>query len=308
MGKGWLLNQVGLMVINRNDVLKYFQSLGMGISVGPQPLLPHEEGEGELTYYRTLEGDPITFTYPTGGTHDFRDGESQIGDCQLEVYPMKPGPGMFISEYLEQKGPGINHICFNTPNIKEDTQILLSKGCNLVFNATVNGETVENYIDTRKFGDVMISLRPPAGDWEESWRANNRTHPLVSKWKILGVDIAVHDIEKASKYYSDLGFSEVGPIVEDDVLKVRSHRFNVGPLIFELVEPLVKDSIYQKSLLLRGDGIVNLVFIVKDLELEVEKLTAKGAGLLFKENTQSHKSVFLDTRTEGNIITRLVQS
>ena len=308
MGEDWVLNHFGLMVTNRNDVLKYFQSLGMGVSVGPQPLLPHEEGEGELTYYQTLHGNPITFTYATGGTHDFRDGESQIGDCQLEVYPMNPGPGMFISEYLDQKGPGINHICFNTPNIKEDTQILLGKGCDLVFNATVNGETVENYLDTRKFGDVMISLRPSAGDWEKAWKANNLAHPLVNKWKMLGVDIAVSNIEEASKYYTDLGFSEVSPMAEDDVLKVRSHRFNIGPLIFELVEPLAKDSIYQESIQSRGDGIVDLVFLVKDLELEVEKLIANGAGLLLKENYQSRKSVFLDTRTEGNIITRLVQS
>ena len=97
-------------------------------------------------------------------------------------------------------------------------------------------------------------------------------------------------------------------MVEDDVLKVRSHRFNIGPLIFELVEPLAKDSIYQESIQSRGDGIVDLVFLVKDLELEVEKLIANGAGLLLKENYQSRKSVFLDTRTEGNIITRLIQS
>ena len=76
MYESWELNHVGLMVTKRNDVLKYFQSLGLGVSVGPQPLLPHEDGEGALTYYRTLEGDPITFMYPTGGAHDFRDGES----------------------------------------------------------------------------------------------------------------------------------------------------------------------------------------------------------------------------------------
>jgi catechol 2,3-dioxygenase-like lactoylglutathione lyase family enzyme len=308
MYESWELNHVGLMVTKRNDVLKYFQSLGLGVSVGPQPLLPHEDGEGALTYYRTLEGDPITFTYPTGGVHDFRDGESQIGDCQVEVYPMKPGSGMFISEYLEKKGPGINHICFNTPDIKEDTEILLGKGCDLVFNATVNGETVENYLDTRKFGDVMISLRPPVGEWEKKWKTNNLSHPLVNKWKFLGVGIAVQNLKGASQYYTKLGFHEVGPKVKDDLLKAHSHSFNIGPLIFELIEPVEDDSIFQESLLARGDGIAELVFLVKDLKLEVDKLVEKGVDILITENKESKKFACLDTRKEGNIITRLVQS
>ena len=61
----------------------------MGVSVGPQPLQPYEEGVGELMYFQTLKGDPITHKYKTGGPHNFRDGNSQIGDCQLEIYPMK---------------------------------------------------------------------------------------------------------------------------------------------------------------------------------------------------------------------------
>ena len=102
MGEDWELNHVGLMVTNRNKVLRYFQSIGVGVSVGPQPLLPHEPGEGSLMFYRTLEGDPVTNTYQTGGAHTFNDGESQIGDCQLECIGMNPGRGMFINEYLEQ--------------------------------------------------------------------------------------------------------------------------------------------------------------------------------------------------------------
>ena len=47
MSKDWILNHLGMMVANRNAVLNHFQSIGMGVSVGPQPLLPHEEGEGE---------------------------------------------------------------------------------------------------------------------------------------------------------------------------------------------------------------------------------------------------------------------
>ena len=304
MSKDWILNHLGMMVTNRNAVLNHFQSIGMGVSVGPQPLLPYEQGEGELMYFQTLDGDPVTHKYTTGGAHNFRDGNSQIGDCQLEIYPMKPGPGMFISEYLEKKGPGINHIAFNTPDIERDTQLLIEKGCDLVFNASVNGKTIENYLDTRKFGDVMISLRPKASNWENTWKENNLNHPLVSNWKLLGLGIVVENVEKASDYYLELGFP-LNPILKKyEFPNILSSQVEVGPIVFEFLEPTNKSSIYQNCYDNRGEGLADLIYLVDDLEVEIEKLTKKGVDLI-----DSNKDyAILETRKEGNILTRLIQS
>ena len=304
MSKDWILNHLGMMVTNRNAVLNHFQSIGMGVSVGPQPLLPYEQGEGELMYFQTLDGDPVTHKYATGGAHNFRDGNSQIGDCQLEIYPMKPGPGMFISEYLEKKGPGINHIAFNTPDIERDTQLLIEKGCDLVFNASVNGKTIENYLDTRKFGDVMISLRPKASNWENTWKENNLNHPLVSNWKLLGLGIVVENVEKASDYYLELGFP-LNPILKKyEFPNILSSQVEVGPIVFEFLEPTNKSSIYQNCYDNRGEGLADLIYLVDDLKVEIEKLTKKGVNLI-----DSNKDyAILETRKEGNILTRLTQS
>ena len=304
MSKDWILNHLGMMVTNRNAVLNHFQSIGMGVSVGPQPLLPYEQGEGELMYFQTLDGDPVTHKYTTGGAHNFRDGNSQIGDCQLEIYPMKPGPGMFISEYLEKKGPGINHIAFNTPDIERDTQLLIEKGCDLVFNASVNGKTIENYLDTRTFGDVMISLRPSAGKWENTWKENNLNHPLVSNWKLLGLGIVVENVEKASDYYLELGFP-LNPILKKyEFPNILSSQVEVGPIVFEFLEPTNKSSIYQNCYDNRGEGLADLIYLVDDLEVEIEKLIKKGVDLI-----DSNKDyAILETRKEGNILTRLIQS
>ena len=304
MSKDWILNHLGMMVTNRNAVLNHFQSIGMGVSVGPQPLLPYEQGEGELMYFQTLDGDPVTHKYATGGAHNFRDGNSQIGDCQLEIYPMKPGPGMFISEYLEKKGPGINHIAFNTPDIERDTQLLIEKGCDLVFNASVNGKTIENYLDTRKFGDVMISLRPNASNWENTWKENNLNHPLVSNWKLLGLGIVVENVEKASDYYLELGFP-LNPILKKyEFPNILSSQVEVGPIVFEFLEPTNKSSIYQNCYDNRGEGLADLIYLVDDLKVEIEKLTKKGVNLI-----DSNKDyAILETRKEGNILTRLIQS
>ena len=54
---------------------------------------------------------------------------------------MRPGPGIFLSEYLEQRVPASITSAL-TPSVEEDTQLLLSNGCNLMFDK-VNGRTVE---------------------------------------------------------------------------------------------------------------------------------------------------------------------
>ena len=300
----WEFNHLGMMVTDRDEVLEYYQSIGLGVSVGPQPLLPYIEGEGEITFFRELDGDPVSHKYTTGGAHNFKDGQSQIGNCQLEIYPMKPGPGMFISRYLEKKGNGINHIAFNTSDIETDTKYFLDRGCDLVFNVTINGATVENYIDTRKHGDLMISLRPPADDWEKSWRKNNESHPLVNKWKFLGVGICVHNLESASIYYDHLGFKQLKEKNIRREWQVACQEFSLCNIIFELMEA-GDESIYSDFFKKRGDGVAEIIFQVKDLKSEIEQLTSKGVRIL--QISDDNKTISIDSCFKGNILTRLVE-
>ena len=305
LGDNWELNHVGLMITNRNATLRHFQSMGVGVSVGPQPLLPHVPGEGSLMYYRTLEGDPVTNTYRTGGAHTFNDGESQIGDCQLECYPMRPGPGMFISEYLEKQGPGINHICFNSDTIVSDTDLFLDNDCALVFDARLNGRTVENYLDTRKFGNMMISLRPPPTDWERSWKANNEAHPLVNDWCFRGVGIGVNDLDRTLNYYYELGFPIVDEKKELPGLEIERQSVRVGPILFDFSTTTSDASVYLESLKRRGEGVNDLAFEVSDIEQETDKLKQKGVEVLAR--SQDKSEAYFDTRGEGNIMIRLTQ-
>ena len=300
----WEFNHLGMMVIDRDEILTHYQSIGLGISVGPQPLLPYTEGEGEITFFRELEGDPISHKYKTGGVHNFKDGQSQIGNCQLEIYPMQPGPGMFISRYLEKKGDGINHIAFNTNDIEKDTQYFIDRGCELVFNVTTNGKTIENYLDTRLHGDLMISLRPNADDWEKSWRKNNESHPMVNDWSFLGLGICVDDLESASDYYSHLGYSQLNEINDRKEWGITYQDYSVSKIILELMRA-EDSSIYSNSLKQRGEGVAEIIFEVSDLKIEIDRLVGKGAEIL--QISDDNKMASMGSGAKGNILTRLVQ-
>ena len=301
----WDFNHLGMMVTDRDEVLAYYQSIGLGVSVGPQPLLPYIAGEGEITFFRELDGDPISHKYQTGGVHNFKDGQSQIGNCQLEIYPMKPGPGMFISRYLEKKGDGINHIAFNTKDIERDTQYFLDRGCELVFNVTTNGKTTENYIDTRLHGDLMISLRPPPNDWEKSWRKNNESHPLVNQWNFLGLGICVDDMESASSYYSNLGYTKLNNAIKRKEWRAVCQEFFLGGVLFELIES-EEGSVYSDSVERRGDGVAEIIFQVSDIHKEIDRLAIRGTQILQVSNDE--KMVSIQSGLKGNILTRLIEN
>jgi hypothetical protein len=300
----WEFNHLGMMVTDRDEVLEYYQSIGLGVSVGPQPLLPYIEGEGEITFFRELDGDPVSHKYTTGGAHNFKDGQSQIGNCQLEIYPMQPGPGMFISRYLEKKGNGINHIAFNTSDIETDTQYFLDRGCELVFNVTTNGKTIENYIDTRLHGDLMISLRPSADDWEKSWRKNNESHPMVNDWNFLGLAICVDHLESASAYYSHLGYSQLNEIKDRQEWGVSFQEYSVNKILLELMQA-EEGTIYSNSLEQRGEGVAELIFEVSDLKKEIDRLASKGTEIL--QISDDNKMASMGSGMKYNILTRLVQ-
>ena len=304
MMSDWEFNHLGMMVTDRDEILQYYQSVGIGVSVGPQPLLPYIEGDGEITFYKELHGEPVSHKFKTGGSHNFNDGQSQIGNCQLEVYPMKPGPGMFISRYLEKKGNGINHIAFNTNNIEKDTQHFLDLGCDLVFNVTTNGKTIENYIDTRLHGDLMISLRPPADNWEKSWRKNNESHPLVNKWRFLGLGICVDDINAASKYFLNMGYSQLSNLKRLEEWSVTSQEFSIGKITLDIIEA-DEGTIYSDSITQREEGVAELIFEVDNLHQELELLRNKEIETLVV--SKDKKMASIDSRGKGNLLVRLVE-
>ena len=304
MMSDWEFNHLGMMVTDRDEILQYYQSVGIGVSVGPQPLLPYVEGDGEITFYKELHGEPVSHKFKTGGSHNFNDGQSQIGNCQLEVYPMKPGPGMFISRYLEKKGNGINHIAFNTNNIEKDTQHFLDLGCDLVFNVTTNGKTIENYIDTRLHGDLMISLRPPADNWEKSWRKNNESHPLVNKWRFIGLGICVDDINAASKYFLNMGYSQLSNLKRLEEWSVTSQEFSIGKITLDIIEA-DEGTIYSNSITQREEGVAELIFEVDNLHQELELLRNKEIETLVV--SKDKKMASIDSRGKGNLLVRLVE-
>ena len=104
--------------------------------------------------------------------------------------------------------------------------------------------------------------------------------------KILHIDhigIAVKDLEKAGKFYSDiLGI----PVQEEEVVEEQKVRVAFLPITdseIELLESTEPDGPVAKFIEARGEGIQHMAFRVENIEEALAELKAKGVRLIDQE-------------------------
>ena len=324
--KDWELHHICLVVRNWNDALDYYQSTRMGVSVGPQMMGLDYRNGGPAKFYFNEEvpktngglgpGKPLKET-PRGRRKDnytFMDKDCQVGDLLLEI-------GENTGIPLE----GVTHICFNIPNVNAETEKLLEKGCALMMEITQGSNILENHIDTRKYGNVDISFRPPVLELERAWIDHHRSYPYLKDWKFHGLGIGVRNLDKVVEYYNDLDIIDFQHETEldgksldsikvhsenmDPNFKTRAKTGHIGPVAFEFVQPLEGSSIYHESLDSRGEGVADIAFTVADLEKEAATMIYRGIPAVISGKPKNGPAfACFDTRkNSGNIMIRLIQ-
>ncbi len=324
--KDWELHHLCLVVRDWNDALDYYQSTRIGVSVGPQVMgLDYRHGGPAKFYFN--ENVPKT----NGGLgpgkpleeakrgrrkdiYTFMDKDCQVGDLLLEI-----GENMGIP--LE----GITHVCYNIPDVNAETEKLLKKGCELMMEITQGDVVLENHIDTRKYGNVDISFRPPVLKQEKAWIDHHRSYPYLKDWRFHGLGIGVRDLDKTVEYYkmldiidfqseTELDSSSLAPInvssesIESN-FKTRAKSGQIGPVVFEFIQSLEGPSIYQESMDSRGEGVAEIAFTVSDLEKEAATMIYRGmpAVLSGKPKNGAAFACFDTRKNSGNVMIRLIQ-
>ena len=325
--KDWELHHICLVVRNWNDTLDYYQSTRMGISVGPQAMYMDYRHGGPADIYANDKvprvsggsgpGKPLKMESKQGRREDnytFMDKDCLVGDLLLEIGENQGIP-------LE----GVTHVCYNVPDINAETDKLLEKGCELMWSITQGGNLLENHIDTRKYGNVDISFRPPVLELERAWLDHHHSYPYLKDWKFHGIGIGVRDLDKAVEYYKMLDIIDFQDEIELDgnllePIKVSSENMEldfrmranvgqVGPMVFEFIQPLEGNSVYQESLDSRGEGVADLAFTVDDLEKEATEMIYRGMPVVLSGKPKNGPAfACFDTRkNSGNIMIRLIQ-
>jgi methylmalonyl-CoA epimerase len=140
-------------------------------------------------------------------------------------------------------------------------------------------------------------------------------YQIVKEWAEPGfaidhLGVAVRSIDTALKFYRDqLGLSP-GPRETVAQEKVDVAMLPLGGPRIELLEATSPDSVIEKFIEKRGEGLHHVALKVPDLNAAVERLRAQGARLLNepRQGAGGHTYVFVHPSSTGGVLLELIQS
>lgn len=135
------------------------------------------------------------------------------------------------------------------------------------------------------------------------------------------VGVVVRDIDRAVEFYERLG---IGPFVEGPSahalerkiygqdapdVKLKGLITQMGPIEFELLQPVAGRGIQAEFLEKHGEGVVHLCAHTDDLDRDVADLTALGYRVISSAVLEDGgKFAYFDTREVGGLVLELFQT
>jgi catechol 2,3-dioxygenase-like lactoylglutathione lyase family enzyme len=312
MDSNWEFNHSGVFAKNFDRTLQYYKSLGLAPDL-PRTQNPFNPEDDAVT----IEfGEIVDLSMPEG---EYFLALLYIGDLELEVLhaPRERPRGEALAY-----GEGINHFCISVPDIDAETDKLVKKGLRIIQDFKLNGVRLEDYLDTREYGNILLSLRTPMTEEMKKRKASNG----IIDWKFRGHSAVVKDLDKTVEYYQYLDIAAFQPETIFDstsikdikmfgetpktAIKAKTRTARIGnKLVLELIQPLEGEGIYKESLDRRGEGIIDLTFTVDDLDRETARLVEKGVPVIFSGKPQNGNAfACFDTREDGgDVMIKLMQ-
>jgi len=114
-----------------------------------------------LPFYRDLLGLPLQRIEEVG-TEEVRVAILGEGAGRVELLePMRPDSP--VGRFLQQRGEGIHHLCFQVDSIEESCRRLEEAGCRLIGGIRPGSEgTRIAFIHPKSAGGVLVELREAA--------------------------------------------------------------------------------------------------------------------------------------------------
>lgn len=130
-----------------DDVEATERLLSEQFGVGTWTRLPDIEFGADTT---TLRGEPVRFVVHVSLAY--------AGDLQLEIIQPVEGPTIH-REFLEAKGPGLHHICFEVDDVEASCAAAEAAGVPVLMRGSMMGGEIEfAYVDGSAAGAPYVEL------------------------------------------------------------------------------------------------------------------------------------------------------
>ena len=196
-----------------------------------------------------------------------------VGNSEIELLqPITEGTG--VARFLETRGEGMHHLCFETDNIDTELDRLKGMDTPLIDQQARSGLAGQiAFLHPKCTHKTLVELAtPPAAD-----DAHHAAVGAAGAKDLNYVTLAVPDIDAASTDYQRLFGLARGPIHELKEAGGRGTMLPVGSAHIELLQATTPDGHVGQIIAEADEGMLMLTLEVQDIEKTVQHLRAKGA-------------------------------
>ena len=148
------IEQIGMAVKDVNKMVEFYTACGLGP-------------------FRVVEVDIKGFTYKgKQGDCRLRVGAS-MGPIVIEMIQVLQGETPH-SDFIKEKGEGVHHIGFHVKDLETTLAEFAKQGITPVFRGGVPNKSEFAYLDTDRYGGLMIEVSQLAPDFKPGKQASSK--------------------------------------------------------------------------------------------------------------------------------------
>ena len=199
-----------------------------------------------------------------------------VGESEIELLePITADSG--VAKFLERKGGGLHHICFETDNIETELQGAKDKQIRLIDQTPRDGLAGRiAFLHPQACCSVLVEYAQPV-DYAEhtSLLSQGRSRGFTAK-RLDHVVIAVNDLEAAVATYQNNFGLEREEAKDVPALGLRTTFLPIGDAKIEMVTPLGDKSPIGQFIEKKGEGMYLLSLDVDYLDGAIKAFAEKG--------------------------------
>ncbi len=128
--------------------------------------------------------------------------------------------------------------------------------------------------------------------------------------KFNHISIAVSDLSKSKKIFEEIFNKKCDMEVEVSDQKVKVAMFNIGGVLFEIIQPTDMDTSIAQFVDNRGNALHHIAFSVDDLQKTIEEYIKKGYKMIDQKprmGAEGNPIAFMHPKSSDGILIEFVE-
>jgi len=128
---------------------------------------------------------------------------------------------------------------------------------------------------------------------------------LIKRFNHVG--IAVKDLDRAVEFFQEAYGAKLVWRKKYEDEKMESALISIGEAQFELLASLEPQSLIDRFIESRGEGIHHVSLEVDQFDQAIEEIKAKGLRVISEADTEDFKAAFIHPKSNFGVLTEIIQ-